>query len=341
MNKSTVHVLSNASSQETRDRISLLQDEILVEDPSHVVAWPNSSKFLHPLRKVRHEIAQRTPDIVHYWDWNFDLASLLQLAFTCQKTRCLVSFRCAPPRKVTFLQGQLIRFISKRSDKCIVGHDVAADRFRRLGVSDEKVSVIADASKPFSHIGSDEVSPTLRFSEGEKLIGGIAEGEPSEQIKDMIWALDLLRYVDSNVKLLLFGRPKDPWRINRFIRQVGIRSQIHFLPKHQLSSWTEHLSCFWLLNLTDIEREVSSAMLACVPIIASQAAMNAASIIPNQTGIRVAAGNRAELAKVTLSILEDPDKTAEFTCNAQAFSENRMEVQSMLNGYSRIYQSLV
>ena len=336
-NGRTLHILSNSTCRETRDRIDLLKEEVLSDFSNHVLSWPRSHRFFNSLRAVRRTILDLQPGVIHVWDWEFDVPSLLQLAAVCRKSRCIVSFRSALPQRTTFAQNQLLRLLSNRCDYFIVGHEAAAERFRAIGISEQKLSVIAQSGKPFSESNLQETSAS-QISDETTLVGGIVENEPSEQIKDMVWAVDLLRYVDPSVQLLLFGQPKDPWRIKRFIRQVGIQNNIRLLPKHEFSRWVERLSCFWLLNLTDAGAELTTAMRAGVPTIASHSAMHSDWIVPNETGIRIAPGNRAELAKKTVSLIEDSELSADLSLNAQSFAENRLDLESMLNGYSRLYQ---
>lgn len=147
----------------------------------------------------------------------------------------------------------------------------------------------------------------LRLPSNAKLIGAIGPLIARRRIKDLIWALELLRIVDDDCYLLIAGHGPDEWRLHRFRDQVGVRHRVRFLGhRSDYLRWLPHLDYFWAGSKGhDDPTEVVHALGAGVPTVATDLPEFRQYITSGQNGYLVKPGDRAAFARHTWRMLND------------------------------------
>ena len=147
----------------------------------------------------------------------------------------------------------------------------------------------------------------LHLPSNAKLIGAIGPLIARRRIKDLIWALELLRIVDDDCYLLIAGHGPDEWRLHRFRDQVGVRHRVRFLGhRPDYLRWLPHLDFFWAGSKRhDDPVLVVNALSAGVPTIATDLPEFREHIVSGQNGYLVKPGDRAAFARHTWRMLND------------------------------------
>ena len=147
----------------------------------------------------------------------------------------------------------------------------------------------------------------LHLPSNAKLIGAIGPLIARRGIKDLIWALELLRIVNDDCYLLIAGHGPDEWRLHRFRDQVGVRHRVRFLGhRPDYLRWLPHLDFFWAGSKRDDDPQlVVNALSAGVPTIATDIPDFRHHIESGENGYLVKPGDRAAFARHTWRMLND------------------------------------
>ena len=154
-----------------------------------------------------------------------------------------------------------------------------------------------------------------------RLVGTAGALTTDDQLKDVIWAADLLKVVRDDVQLIIFGDGPERWRWERFRDSVQINDRVHFVtPSPDICHELAELDCYWdvgrgprlgwgtlcaaahgvpiVLSTHGERQRISQSLRATVPDD-SAVHSNAASTCLIQVG------DRAQLARATMRILDD------------------------------------
>jgi len=129
-----------------------------------------------------------------------------------------------------------------------------------------------------------------------------------KRIEEAIWCFELVRTLQKEARLLIFGDGPDRPRWERFARLVSDSSCIRFLGyRPDIQELLPHVDVYWHPGE---EHHASllgglEAMAARVPVVVSQNATSSAVLKDQQTGYLVSLGDRAVWARRTLSLLEN------------------------------------
>ncbi|TWT78278.1 D-inositol-3-phosphate glycosyltransferase [Posidoniimonas polymericola] len=142
---------------------------------------------------------------------------------------------------------------------------------------------------------------------GAKLIGVAAPLVPASGLKDLIWALDLVRVMDPNVWLLVLGDGPQRESLAEFSRLACEENRTLLLgDRDDLADLLPHLHLWWEGGRPAVAPvAVFQAMAASLPLVANRCEALEPLIPVTASGRLVTPGDRAEWAKATLRILED------------------------------------
>lgn len=150
----------------------------------------------------------------------------------------------------------------------------------------------------------------LELEENAFLVCAAASLEPPSNLKDLIWATDLLCCVRDDVHLLILGSGRQQAGLERFARLTDAAGHIHFSGEPADSqTLVRSADCFWQSAAHPSARlPVLAAMSAGVPVIASASRGLAGLILHQRTGLLVPPGSRDGFARWTLYLDEQPDQ---------------------------------
>jgi glycosyltransferase involved in cell wall biosynthesis len=172
------------------------------------------------------------------------------------------------------------------------------------------------------------VGDFLQIPSDAQWIVTVADLVPENQLKDLIWGLDLLHCIRDDVHLLVIGRGPQLPRLQRFAELTESASQIHWLGlPDDADRIVAAADVYWQAHLNDVVPQgMMLAMAARVPVVSAWGQATAPLVIPQQTAWAVPLGGRDQFARWTKYILENPEATQLMVDQAQRHlnMENRL-----------------
>lgn len=292
--------------------------------------------------RLRREIRRLRPDIVHTWLFAANSYGR-QAAFAAGVKHVLAGERCVDLWK-TLIQISIDRLLAKRTERIVTNSTGVVDFYAGKGLPREKFVVIPNGitALPAPPATRGELLTELGLPPDARLIGAVGRLWPQKRIKDLIWAIDLLKCIRDDVHLLVIGDGPQRWRLERFSAQCGNQDKVHFLgERDDVPRILPHLDCFWLASAYEGQSNaVMEAMLAGVPVVATGIPGNRDLVIDGQTGYLVGVGDRGAFAQKTQQLLSDEPLRQPMGQAGRARMESEFTVEKMVERHAELYRQL-
>lgn len=299
------------------------------------------------LWRLKKTIQAFDPDVVH--TWLFAANSFGRVAARMAGVPVIIaSERCVDPWKRRW-HFVIDRYLAKCTDAITtnsegvrnfyVAHGLASDQFEIIpnGVESQ-----TDHTKPLSR-NRDEVFADLEVDVKNKMILAVGRLWPQKRVRDLIWAGELLATLRGDVTLVIIG---DGPQRDGLIRHRDAVSQVEHVrfagQRDDVGELLPHADAFWIASEYEGQSNaVIEAMLAGVPVVASDIPGNRDLVIENETGWLFELGSEAELVQQTNDLLNDPDSAARVTQAAKLRIETEFTVEKMVQRHIDLYDRLV
>jgi glycosyltransferase involved in cell wall biosynthesis len=293
--------------------------------------------------RLRDAIRRLRPDIVHTWLFAANSYGR-QAAFACRVPRVVAGERCVDPWK-TAVQLTIDRLLAKRTDRIVTNSSGVVDFYVGKGLPADQFAVIPNGIEPLRNprpASRHELLAELGLPHDARLIGVIGRLWPQKRIKDAIWATDLLKCIRDDVHVLVIGDGPQRWRLERFSRQCGNEDKVHFLGERgDVARLLPHLDCLWVTSAYEGQSNaIMEAMLAEVPVVATDIPGNRDLVIPGETGFLVDVGDRGALAQKAQLVLSDAALARRLGQRARQRMETEFTVEKMVQRHAELYRAL-
>ena len=264
---------------------------------------------LNGARRLRHTIREANPSVVHACG-----------ASAARTARLLVSRsrdEGNTPRLVvsgaTNTGGGLSSWLAarqlRRADRVIPATRADGDRYRRLGVPAERLTLIAPAA-PTAIPTLDRAAfcRELDIPPRSRLILAGGRAETGVGPKDAIVAFDMLRYDAKDLYLVLYGAGGNTKALEQFGRGLAFDDfRVRFAPSVSNRASAMRLAdAVFVTSVRSGVEEALEAMAAAKPVLGWNTADLAEIVADKSTGVLVPVGDRAALASCTRPLLENP-----------------------------------
>jgi glycosyltransferase involved in cell wall biosynthesis len=248
-----------------------------------------------PLWRLRRLVRAFQPDLIHA----FRPVSLRALALAVGRPPCpLVVSR--PGGKDL---GRLDRWLLGRADRVIVEGNAAADRCLKNGVAASRIALIPPG------VELPEQPGEAFAEEGKPGRALLCAGrfEPHKGYREAMWAFDILRYIDEDLRLVLAGDGPYRARLEQFARRSRVAEHVDFAGlRGDLNRLMATATVVWIPSLADGGVSVAlEAMAAGRPVVASRLPGLAEVVSEGETGLLVPPGDKVALARQTRRLLGD------------------------------------
>lgn len=294
------------------------------------------------LRLKRH-IASLRPDLVHTWLFaanSYGRAAALAAGVP----RIVAAERCVDPWKV-WHELAIDRWLARRTDRIVVNSSGVRDFYVRHGLPQDKFVLIPNgiSAPPASDITREELLAELGLPTGARLIGAVGRLWPQKRIKDLIWAADLLKVIRDDVHLVIIGDGPHRRRLEQFRRQVRIEDKVHFLGhRSDVPRLMPHFDLLWLASEYEgLPNVIMEAMIAGVPVVATDISGNRDLVVPAETGYLVPVGDRAALARQALKLLDDVELAGRLSEAGRRRMLDAFSVERMVERHVQLYRELL
>ncbi len=292
------------------------------------------------LIRLRRELLRLKPDVVH--TWLFAANSFGRAAARLAGVPAIIgSERCVDPWKSSshFLVDRQLARISKAITTNSSG---VRDFYAAHGIASDLFQVIPNgirAGQPQS-ISKDEAFGRLGVPTDKKLLLAVGRLWPQKRYRDLIWAAELLATVREDTVLVIVGDGPQRGELLRHRDAVSTHDSVRFVgARNDVDELLPHAGLFWIGSEYEGQsNSVIEAMQAGVPVVASDIPGNRDLVIDGVTGRVVPLGDRAEFARQSNVLLDDPDLAGQYGLAAQRRIETEFTVEKMVQSHADLYR---
>jgi glycosyltransferase involved in cell wall biosynthesis len=293
--------------------------------------------------RLKRHIRALRPDLVH--TWLFAANSYGRAAALAAGVRHIVAAeRCVDPWKV-WHELAIDRWLARRTDRIVINSSGVRDFYVRQGLPDEKFVLIPNgiSDLPASDLSREALLAELGLPNHARLIGAVGRLWPQKRIKDLIWAADLLKVIRDDVHLLIIGDGPHRRRLEQFRRQVRIEDKVHFLGhRSDVPRIMPHFDLVWLgSEYEGLPNVIMEAMIAGVPVVATDISGNRDLVVPDETGYLVPLGDRAALARQANKLLDNRDLARRLGEAGRRRALSEFSVERLVERHVQLYRELL
>ncbi|HEX5446474.1 MAG TPA: glycosyltransferase [Pirellulales bacterium] len=293
--------------------------------------------------RLKRHLASLRPDLVH--TWLFAANSYGRAAALATGVRRLVAGeRCVDPWK-SWHELAIDRWLARRTDRIAVNSSGVRDFYVRHGLPAEKFVTIPNGIEPKEavQVAREALLAELGLPQNARLIGAVGRLWPQKRLKDLIWAADLLKVIRDDVHLLIIGDGPHRRRLERYRRQVRIEDKVHFLGhRGDVLRLMPHFDVLWLgSEYEGMPNVVMEAMLAGVPVVATDISGTRDLVLSGETGFLVPVGDRAAFARQTKKLLDDAELSRRLGAAGRERILSEFTVERMVARHVDLYRELL
>ncbi|GIW79848.1 MAG: glycogen synthase [Gemmatales bacterium] len=316
------------------------QSHHCVAVPLHVIEW-NRRLAVGPVLELRQAVRVFQPDVIHVWS----LTSLWALALTGgphSQTRIILSqpFSFKRKRPIHFAERWLLKLVS-----CIAVASQAEAMLcqQLLGMANTRITTITTGVETDQDsLPRGEVLSRLSLPANCKYLFCPGPLEREQGVIDAVWSFDILRYIYPHLHLVVAGTGSAKESLFRYRAGLELNERVHFpgpLTGPLFNSAISHAELVWL----PAHREgcVESAVLACAagkPVVGTRVGQLVEIIVPGETGLLVAPGDKVGLAKAVHELLADEPRLKRMGQRARALACRNWPIEKSVEIAARLYK---
>lgn len=293
------------------------------------------------LFRLRRELKRLQPDVVH--TWLFAANSFGRTAAKMAGVKSIIaSERCVDPWKTNF-HFMIDRHQAKYSEAITTNSVGVRDFYAQHGINPELFRIIPNGIEPRSvdDISRDEAFDRLEVPRDRNLILAVGRLWPQKRYRDLIWAAELLCSMRQDTTLVIIGDGPQRGELLRHRDAVTTPNHVRFAgSRNDVQQLLPHADVFWIGSEYEGQsNSVIEAMQAGVPVVASDIPGNVDLVLPDQTGRLAPLGDRADFARQTHDLLENPAVAKQLSVAARERIANEFTVQAMTDKHGQLYEN--
>jgi glycosyltransferase involved in cell wall biosynthesis len=294
--------------------------------------------------RLRRHIQALKPDIVHTWLFAAN-AYGRQAAASVGVRHILAGERCVDPWKASW-QLMIDRRLARCTERIVTNSAGVKDFYTARGIPADKFVIIPNGVLPAAANDTIERAQLLAeigLAEDARLIGTVGRLWPQKRVKDLIWAADLLKSTRDDTHLLIVGDGPQRARLERYRDQNEIGDRVHFLgERSDVPRLMPHFDVLWMASEYEGQSNaVLEAMMAGVPVIATDIPGNRDLVVDGETGYLVPMGDRFEFTRRTHWILDDETLRRRLGEAGRQRVAEAFSVEQMVGRHAALYRELV
>ncbi|MEZ5311247.1 MAG: glycosyltransferase family 4 protein [Microthrixaceae bacterium] len=264
----------------------------------------------------------------------------LSSASSCQWAMFMASFVRGPKRVAienspmgvwSGTSAKLKRFTSSR----LAAHVAVGDRTGRMI---EESSGLPTGSIETIYHGVPDVGHAIVERGPEPTLLTVARHDP---VKGIDVLLDAFALVPAPARLVLIGDGTETDNLKAQRAELGLDDRVEFRPL----PWDERAAdVMWAYDglvlpsrLEGFPVTIAEAMLAGLPVVATDVGSVSEAVIPGETGWIVEPENPTALAEAILDLLSDPERAKAMGGNARRAAESRFTMEATIAAYMSLY----
>ncbi|CAD74857.1 MAG TPA: glycosyl transferase family 1 [Rhodopirellula baltica] len=298
------------------------------------------------LFRLKKQLVDFAPDIVH--TWLFAANSFGRVAAKWAGVPVIIaSERCVDPWK-TGWHFLIDRRLQKISQAITTNSSGVQDFYAANGLDPAQFVVIPNGvesidSTKTQAIDREEAFRRLEVASERRLIVAVGRLWPQKRIRDLIWAGELLATARGDTTLVVIGDGPQREELLRHRDSVSAPLHVRFAGQREdVGELLPHADQFWIASEYEGQSNaVIEAMLAGVPVIASNIPGNRDLVIDKETGWLFDVGDEADLVRLSLAAFNDPDGSQRIAEQARQHIVDEFSLDAMIRRHVMLYEKLL
>jgi glycosyltransferase involved in cell wall biosynthesis len=298
---------------------------------------------LNGARRLRQAVAETAPVVLHAWG---PIAARLVRLIVSRRgdgsnfPRLVISGAAIPGSGVG---GWIAARQVRRADRVTPATRMEGERYRQLGVTSERLTLICPTSvAPGPSASREELCKRYDIPSTSVIFVAGGQSQRGIGLKDAIVAFDMLRYDNPKLHLLLFNSKAEAVALERFGRALAFDDfRVRFATSMLDRSAVVANSYAVVITQTrgGVE-EALEAMAAGKPIVGWNTPELAEIVDDWITGYLVPVGDRTALAAKMRKLLDEPKLALQMGKAGQSRASARFSSNRMIEQYTRLYMEL-
>ena len=276
-------------------------------------------------------------DIIHTWG---QAALNYTLAVHPPTAPPIVATLFEAPRNHFFWNWYRMNFWGEASHTVVPTLGVEQDCHQH-GLARESSSVIplSIAGPNSNRVTRKQFCEELGIASNIKVIAIAGPLVRSKRIDNALWCFELVRTLDENTHLVIFGDGADRFRLERYARLVSEVEAVSFLGyRTDMLDLLPHVDVLWQPGEeTTLASVMLEAMAAGVPVVASNVPVHQEVIEDGKNGLLFPVGSRAGCARQTQRLMNEAEQTAELVATAKQWAANEFSTAGSAKAYAEVY----
>lgn len=294
-----------------------------------VLGWRRPFDVL-PFVALRRLVKSIRPHVLHVWG-----TTALRTAMLTgnRATRLLVSAVLSFAHRM----NRVDRWLLTHSEGVIAFGMAEAERYRRLGVADSRLTVVTPAMPILAATVKPVELPGVTAN--DRVLLGLGPLSPHKGFREAVWTFDIVRHLYDDVHFVLVGDGSDRPRVEQFAQQIGVRDHVHFLGRcSETASFLRRADIVWVPSLRGGGVCAAlEAMAAGRPVVASHLPDLAEIVVNDETGFLVEPNNKAALARQTRLLLDDSPRRQRMGESGQQHVREHFTVERLVGACAQRY----
>jgi glycosyltransferase involved in cell wall biosynthesis len=303
-------------------------------------------------QRLRRLLTEFQPDILH--TWLFAANAYGRLAVGKNSTiKTIASERCVDSWKSGW-QLRLDRILAPRTTRLVANSNSVADFYRRQEFPADRITVIPNgvalpqvarrsAAGENAESERDRILDQFNIPPGAKVVGFAGRLARQKRVKDLVWAMQLLRQLTDDIYFLIIGNGPERSRLEELTRQLHCSDVTRFAGHRENASELIGLcDVFWLASdFEGMSNSLMEAMAAGIPAVASDIPPNRELCIDGETGFIVSVGDSVGFSQFTDRILADNALAEKLGTAARERMQSEFSIDKMVRSHVELYREVL
>lgn len=292
--------------------------------------------------QLRGLVARHQPHILNTWLFAANAYGRMVGRFGGSTPRIIISERCVDSWKAGW-QHWLDKRLLGRTDRVIANSPSVANFYRNRGVPDDRLTVIPNGVQvpPVPTMSRTEFLVRQDLPSDSRLIFTIGRLAPQKRLRDLLWAMQILKQADPTFKLILCGDGPERFTLKRYAEEVECSDMVRFMGHREDASSLLHLAdLFWLgSEFEGMSNSLMEAMACGKPVVVSSIPANQELVQHGVEGYVANLGDAPGFAQFTLKIMSNPELIRSMGTAGHAKMEREFGVANMVDRYAEAFRA--
>lgn len=293
-------------------------------------------------RRLRGWLKHVKPDVVHTWLFAANAYGRLAAA-AVPNASVIISERCVDSWKAGW-QHWLDRKLLPGTDRVIGNSRSVVDFYREHGVPGEKLVCIPNgiSAPPSPTIDRSTLLERLGFPADAFVATYVGRLAPQKRVEDLLWAVETLRQIRPQLRLVLVGDGPARDSLERFARDIRCEEHVRFVgSQDDVENWLNLADVFWLASSFEgMSNSLMEAMAVGKPSVVSDIPPNRELIDQGGHGFLVTPGDTVAFMQFTRRLIDEPELRQRLGTAARSRMLEEFSVDRMCERHVALYREV-